>query len=414
MPYQRSTQASGFRARKGPDESKQLRQYADALDKQRKANVGEMERQGVQMTNEMTRIDALASKKDTYELQNLKQFSKTLDTFVNTMATNVVKPVFDQQIENGVAEGVKFQQGDPDVVAKYEASDAQLKEIEDRITLQAAKTAQTEQAIREQWEKEGKIASLEEEYRLLNIKKLGSNRAFGFRKGMLMQSAVGWEAYRDSSLLYNEENERSTENIGSEEDPIIVGHYHRYTGEDGFEKRKAILGHLTNKYVVEKGKEANLSESFINKLLTRPVLQSNADFQQKEAKKALLEEAAAASENNKYKISQGIIGIDSSHEQLELGAQSWILTEPGNLKALNTAGSNTLNAIDGLLEAMVGEASEIRTDAMKNEDDQLDFIDAIENKIKVYVPGLSKKVKNENGEWEYEKKFLWELWPLFW
>ena len=91
--------------------------------------------------------------------------------------------------------------------------------------------------------------------------------------------------------------------------------------------------------------------------------------------------------------------------------RSWILTEPGNLKALNTAGSNTLNAIDGLLEAMVGEASEIRTDAMKNEDDQLDFIDAIENKIKVYVPGLSKKVKNENGEWEYEKKFLWELWP---
>jgi len=411
MPYQRSTQASGFRRRTGPDESKQLRQYADALDKQRKENVAGRERQGVQWTNEMTRIDALASKKDTYELQNLRNFSKTLDNFLDTVATKVVKPVFDQQIEDGITKGIKYQQGEPDVVAEIDASDAQLKEIEDKIALQSAKVSQTEQAIRDQWEKEGKIASLEEEYRLLNIKKLGSNRAFGFRKGMLMQSAVGWDAFRDSSLIYNPENERSTENIGTEEDPIIVGHYHRYTGEDGFEKRKAILGHLTNKYVVEKGKESGLSESFINKLLTRPILQSNADFQQKEAKKALLEEAAASSENNKFKISQGIEGIDSSHEQLELNVQNWILTEPGNVKALNTAGSNTLNAIDGLVEAMIGEASELRTDAMKNEDDQLDFIDAIENKIKVYVPGLSKRVKNENGEWVYEKKFLHELWP---
>ena len=412
MPYQRSTQASGFKARKGPDESKQLRQYATALDAQRKENVKGLERQGVQLSNEMTRIDALASKKDTYELQNLRNFSKTLDTFLNTVGTKIIKPVFDQQIENGVTEGIKYQQGDPDVVAKIDASDAQLKEIEDRIALQAAKVSQTEQAIREQWEKEGKIASLKEEYRLLNIKKLGSNRAFGFRKGMLMQSATGWDAFRDSSLIYNEENERSTENIGTEEDPIIVGMYHRYTGEDGFEKKKAILGHLTNKYVVEKGKESNLSESFINKLLTRPILQSNADFQQKEAKKDLLEEAAAASNYNRYQVSQGITGIDSDHEQLELGIQNWILTEPGNLKALNTAGSNKLNSIDQLIEHMIGDASEIRSEAMKNEDDQLDFIDALENKVKVYVPGLSKRVKNtETGEWEYEKKFLWELWP---
>ena len=166
MPYQRSTQASGFKARKGPDESKQLRQYATALDAQRKENVKGLERQGVQLSNEMTRIDALASKKDTYELQNLRNFSKTLDTFLNTVGTKIIKPVFDQQIENGVTEGIKYQQGDPDVVAKIDASDAQLKEIEDRIALQAAKVSQTEQAIREQWEKEGKIASLKEEYRL--------------------------------------------------------------------------------------------------------------------------------------------------------------------------------------------------------------------------------------------------------
>ena len=411
MPYQKSTQASGFRSRVGPDKSKQLRQYADALDKQRKTVVTGMERQGVQMQNEMTRIDALASKKDAYELQNLKQFSSTLNNFLTTVASDVIKPVFDQQIEDGITKGIKYQQGDAEVIAEIEASDAQLKEIEERIAKQAAKVNATEQAIRDQWEKEGKIASLEEEYRLLNIKKLGSNRAFGFRKGMLMEAATGFEAYRDSSLLYNEENERSTLNIGTEEDPIIIGHYHKYTGEDGFEKKKAILSYLTNQYVLEKGKEASLSERFINKHLTRPILASNAEFQQNEAKQALLEEAAASSEFNKYSISQGIIGIDNDHTTLESAIQQWILTEGGNLKALNTAGSKNEISIDNLKEHLIGELSEIRSDSMKNEDDQLDFIEALEGKIKVYVPGVSKRYKNDQGEWVYEKKYLWELWP---
>ena len=162
MPYQRSTQASGFRARKGLDTSKQLRQLATALDARRKEDVKGMERQGVQMTNEMTRIDALASKKDAYELQNLKNFSKTLRTFMDTVTTKVVKPVFDQQIEDGVTLGVRYQQGDPDAIAKVEASEKQLEEIESRIAEQALKTSQTEDAIRAKWEAEGKIATLEE------------------------------------------------------------------------------------------------------------------------------------------------------------------------------------------------------------------------------------------------------------
>ena len=100
---------------------------------------------------------------------------------------------------------------------------------------QELKVAQSTEAIQNSWDKENYRASLEEEYRLLNIKKLGSNRAFGFRKGLLMESATGWDAFRDSSLLYNEDNPDSTENIGTEDDPIIVGQYHRYTGLEGIE-----------------------------------------------------------------------------------------------------------------------------------------------------------------------------------
>ena len=402
MPYQRSTQASGFRKRTGPDTSKQLRQYATALDKERKTNVGEMERQGVQLTNEMTRIDALASKKDTYELQNLRNFSKTLDTFMNTIATNVVKPVFDQQIEDGVTLGVRYQQGDPDAIAKVEASEKQLEEIESRIKEQELKVASSTEAIQNSWDKENYRASLEEEYRLLNIKKLGSNRAFGFRKGILMESATGWDAFRDSSLLYNEDNPDSTENIGTEDDPIIVGHYHRYTGLEGIEKKKAILGHLTNKYIVENGKKSGLSTLFINKYLTNPILEQNAKFQQKEAQIARLEEAAAASEDNKEAISLGIDGVDADNgKELTESIQKFILTEPANQRGMNTAGSKVINANDLLVEVLVGEGAQLRTGSHANVDDQEDVLTILE-KAKFEVPGITKKG---------EKKTLPELWP---
>ena len=396
MPYQRSTQASGFKKRTGPDTSKQLRQYATALDKERKTNVGEMERQGVQLTNEMTRIDALATKKDTYELQNLRNFSKTLNTFLDTVATNVVKPVFDQQIENGVSLGVRYQQGDPTAIAKIEASEKQLEEIESRIAEQALKTSQTEDAIRTQWEKEGKIASLEEEYRLQNIKKLGSNRALGFRKGLLMESATGWDAYRDSSLLYNEDNPDSTENIGTEDDPIIVGQYHRYTGLEGIEKKKAILGHLTNKYIVEKGKESGLNNVYIQKLLTNPILEQNAKFQQKEAQTARLEEASAASEDNKEAISLGIDAIDTDKgKSFVESVQKFILTEPANQRGMNTAGSKVVNSNDLLVDTIVDKIVELDIDT------QEDVFDLLKTS-KFEVPGITK-----TGE----KDTLPGLWP---
>ena len=396
MPYQRSTQASGFRRRTGPDTSKQLRQYATALDNRRKEDIQGMERQGVQMSNEMTRIDALASKKDAYELQNLRNFSKTLNNFLTTAAEDVVKPIFDQQIEDGVTLGVRYQQGDPDAIAQVEANDQQLAEIETRIQEQALQVAKSTESIQNNWDKESYRASLEEEYRLLNIKKLGSNRAFGFRKGILMESATGWDAYRDASLLYNEDNPISTENIGTEDDPIIVGYYHRYTGLEGIEKKKAILGHLTNKYVVEKGKKSGLSELFINKYLTNPILEQNAKFQQREAQTARLEEASAASEDNKEAISLGIDAIDTDKgTSFVKSVQKFILTEPANQRGMNTTGSKVVNANDLLIKTIVDKISKLDIDT------QEEVLDLLKDS-KFEVPGITK-----TGE----KDTLPGLWP---
>ena len=402
MTYQRSTQATGFKKRQGLDTSKQLRQYAKDLETRRKEDVRDYERVSAQQTLEMKRIDELATKKDAYELGNLKQFSKTLNNFLEVSAKNIVKPIYDQQIEDGITKGIQYQQGDPDVVAEIDANEEQLKEIEKKVDEQELKVAQLVNSTEEKWDRENYKATLTEQYKLLNIKKLGANRALGFRKGLLMEAATGFPAYRDAALIYNEDNPLSMMNIGTEEDPIIIGHYHRYTGENGFEKRKAILGHITNTYTVEKGKEAGLRESYINKLLTRPILEDNAKFQQLEAKKLLLEESAKASETNKEAINLGIDGIDTDNgEELTKAIQKFLFTEPGNQRGMNTAGSKVVNSNDLLVQILVGEGGKLRTGKHQNVDDQEDLLTVLET-AKFEVPGLTKKG---------EKKLLSELWP---
>ena len=402
MPYQRSTQATGFKKRQALDTSKQLRQYAKDLETRRKEDVRDFERVSAQQTLEMKRIDELATKKDAYELGNLKEFSKTLNNFLEVSAKNIVKPIYDQQIEDGITKGIQYQQGDPDVVAEIDANEEQLKEIEKKVDEQELKVAQLVNSTEEKWDRENYKATLTEQYKLLNIKKLGGNRALGFRKGLLMEAATGFPAYRDAALIYNEDNPLSMMNIGSEEDPIIIGHYHRYIGEAGFEKRKAILGHITNTYTVEKGKEAGLRESYINKLLTRPILEDNAKFQQLEAKKLLLEASAKASETNKEAINLGIDGIDTDNgTELTTAIQKFLFTEPGNQRGMNTAGSKVVNSNDLLIEILVGEGGKLRTGKHQNVDDQEDLLTVLET-AKFEVPGLTKKC---------EKKLLSELWP---
>lgn len=63
MPYQRSTQAQGFKKRSVFNESSKLRQYAKDLDAKRKEEVRDYERVAQQMSQEMTRVDSLESKK---------------------------------------------------------------------------------------------------------------------------------------------------------------------------------------------------------------------------------------------------------------------------------------------------------------------------------------------------------------
>ena len=249
MPYQRSTQARGFQQRTVQDDSKKLRQYATELDKRRKEDVQAWERQDALWEKETTRIDSLATAKDKYEIANLSQFSKTLNNFLKVTAEDVIKPINETQVDDGVLEGVKAAQGDEEALNSIKLSEAQVAEINAAVELQRAKVLKTTEGIEKEWDASGYKASLEEKYRLLNLKKLGGNHAHGMRIGLLMEAASGWNAFLESALTNNPEVAISQETIKFGDRELTIGNYRSYNSEE----KKAILAHVQKQYLLEKG-----------------------------------------------------------------------------------------------------------------------------------------------------------------
>lgn len=396
MPYQRSTQAQGFKKRSVFDESSKLRQYAKDLDAKRKEEVRDYERVAQQMSQEMIRVDSAESKKDTYELNNLRQFSKTLNNTLKVAAETLGKEYIDAKVEEGITEGVKAAQGDEEALAKIAFSEKQLDEIEEKIAEQREKSRITVNGIEQKWDEAGYRASLEEKYRLLNIKKLGANRAYGFRKGLLTQAAVGWDAFRDSSLLFDPENEISTRNIGTEEDPIVIGRYRSYKDRD---KKNAILTYLQREYIKNNG--YGLNKGLVDRHLTRPMLERTAVFQQKEYEQELKDDYAEALETLKENVSIAVEGIDIESQldvdgnlkeggALHTAIQEWLLSGAGIYNGLGVNGSGQAASLDALVEHLVGKGSELRSGSKANIDDQEDLLTWLQA-AKFDVPGITKK-----------------------
>ncbi len=396
MPYQRSTQAQGFKKRSVFDESSKLRQYAKDLDAKRKEEVRDYERVAQQMSQEATRVDSLESKKDTYELNNLKQFSKTLNNTLKVAAETLGQEYIDAKVQEGITEGVKAAQGDEEALSKIAFSERQLDEIEEQIAEQREKSRLTVDGIEQKWDEAGYRASLEEKYRLLNIKKLGANRAYGFRKGLLTQAAVGWDAFRDSSLLYNPNNELSTRNIGTEEDPIVIGRYRSYDNRD---KKNAILTYLQREYIKNNG--YGLNKGLVDRHLTRPMLERTAVFQQKEYEQELKDDYAESLETLKENVSIAMEGIDIESQlnaegglkeggALHTSIQEWLLSGAGIYNGLGVNGSGQAASLDALVEHLVGKGSELRSGSKANIDDQEDLLTWLQA-AKFDVPGITKK-----------------------
>ena len=380
MPYQRSTQAKGFTKRTVSDESKKLKEYATALDKQRKEDVKAYERQDALWTREATRIDKLATAKDTYELANLQQFSKTLQKTLEVTAENVIKPINEAQVDEGVKDGVAAAQGDVEARKKIALQEEQIAEINARVAEQRKKVLESADNIEAKWDETKYKASLEEKYRLLNLKKLGGNHAYGFRIGYLMQANTGYGAWRDNVLTPNNEIPLSQETVPGTD--LVIGNYRSYSTEE----KKSILAHINKQYILDKG--ANMKSTIVDKYLTRPLLEQTAKFQNKEYEIEHANWATQTQNDLKTRFVNSLEGIDTNTDALKESINEIILTGPSISKALNLPGSHKGNTKKMLLELFTSEVSPLKVGAIANVDDQEDFIN-FANTEPIVIPGIT-------------------------
>ena len=392
MPYQRSTQASGFQKRTVQDDSKKLRQYATELDKRRKEDVQAWERQDALWEKETTRIDSLATAKDTYEIQNLSQFSKTLNNFLKVAAEDVIKPLNNAQVDDGIVTGVKAKQGDKEAQEKIKLSEEQVEQIRKDVETQRDKINEFAKNKEAEWDSSNYKASLEEKYRLLNLKKLGGNHAHGMRIGMLMESANGYDAWRDSVLTDNPEVALSQEFVP--ETDLKIGNYNSYNTEE----KKAILAYVQKQYIVEKG--AGIRSSIVDKYLTRPVLEKTATFQNKEYEREHANWGAEAENGLTTRFEASLKGIDTDTTALKTSIEEMAKVYPSIAKARNLAGSSYANTKKFIISQIIDKGSALKTGPLANVDDHEDFIN-FANTEPIYIEGITPK----------EGKPLFDIWP---
>ena len=392
MPYQRSTQASGFQRRTVQDDSKKLRQYATELDKRRKEDVQAWERQDALWEKETTRIDSLATAKDKYEIANLSQFSKTLNNFLKVAAEDVIKPINNAQVDDGIVTGIKAKQGDKEALEKIKLSEEQVEQIRKDVEIQRAKVLEFAKNKEAEWDSSNYKASLEEKYRLLNLKKLGGNHAHGMRIGMLIESANGYDAWRDSVLTDNPEVALSQELLPGTD--LKIGNYNSYNTEE----KKAILAHVQKQYILEKG--AGIRSGIVDKYLTRPVLEKTATFQNKEYEREHADWGAETENDLATRFEASLEGIDTDTTALKTSIEEMAKVYPSIAKARNLAGSSYANTKKFIISQIVDKGSALKTGPLANVDDHEDFIN-FGNTVPIYIEGITPK----------EGKPLFEIWP---
>ena len=386
MAYKRTTKAQGFRQRVVPNtETKQYTDLAKSLEKERKSTVTDYKLAANEQIAEMKRLDGLQTKEDQYELENLRQFSKTLNNTLDTVAQNILKPMAEGQIEKGISAAIRCQQGDEEACAVVKLNDDQEFQIQTRIAEQRKAVNEATDKIKEEWDEAGFEAELRQEYRLLNLKKQNANFAIGYRRGMLMEAATGYDAWRDSILTGNSDDplvEREVEHNG---ETYRVGDYYSIKNTDVKEK---IVGALQGEYIKQNG--IGLNEYMVNKYLTNKVVERTNIFNQNEFKSA---QRDWASEQIDYHTDQfkNFIFTDLDSENgvntAQLGVQEFLNNAPGIMEALGVDGSRYTASKTKLIEILT---ETLTSEKFKNLDDSEALLSFLEED-KFYIAGVSKK-----------------------
>lgn len=405
MAYQRTTKAQGFRQRVVPQtENKNYTDLAKSLEKERKQGVTDFTVASNQQITEMKRISGLEDKKDIYELGNLRSFSKSLNTALKSGAENILKPMAEGQIEKGITTAIRCQQGDQEACEVIRINDDQETEIQKQISEQRIKVEQATENIKKEWDEAGFEADLRQKYRLLNLKKQNSNFATGYRRGMLMEAATGYDAWRDSILTGSSEDPIKDREIEHEGELYKVSEYY---ATQNTEVKQKIVGALQGEYIKRHG--VGLNEYMVQKYLTNKVTERTNLFNQNEFNKTQRDWANTTIEYHKKQFEEILftdLTTEKGLQEADNGIQEWLANGPSVMEALGVEGPRNAASKKKLIEYLVGT---LKSERFANVDDSNQLFSYLESK-RFYIPGLSKQVGfEEDGSIKYEKQSLSEL-----
>ena len=389
MAYKRSTKAQGFRQRVVP--TNEVSKYTDlskSLEKERKSTVNDYKAAANEQIAEMKRLSGLEQQNDVYELANLRQFSKTLNNTLETVATNIIKPITQSQIQDGINTAIQCQQGDQSACENVNLDDDEELQIQAQVAEQRTKVNEATENIEKEWDEAGFEADLRQKYRLLNLKKQNSNFALGYRRGMLLEAASGWDAFRDSILTGNSDDPLVNKEVEYEGEKYKVSDYYSIKNN---EVKQLIVGRLQGEYIARNG--AGLNKAMVNKYLTNTVVERTNIFNQNEFNQAQRDWATTQLDDYKDQFQNFYFtDLDSENgiKSATLGVQEFLNNAPGIISALNVEGSRYTASKTKLIEFLV---ETLKSDKFKNIDDSTQLLEFLEEP-RFYLAGISKKNKN--------------------
>ena len=389
MPYERQTRSTGFRNRTGViSNSNKLAQQARQLDKDRVESVKEMGKQASSVGDELSRIFQIANANDEFNLQQLSKFSDTLNQGLETAAKTIGKDYITQKREEGITKGRRAANGDTSAFDLDEEQNAKIEEAvkKQRIAVNKRMDEFDEKAYR---------ATLEEKARALNLRRMGANIAWGYKRGYLDEKAKGWNAYRTTELGTSQEV--IGEKNGKE---IVVGQFWTYDPET----QNEILRHLEYKFIAEATADSGINQAVINKHLIKPVTKETGKFQEEVLNVAIRDEAKAEYDALKLEITGAVATLDDDEGGSEI-LRAKMDNALGTLKSITRRMSHGQDTPGTLQETANTLLANMLVEAITNNDANYENIDELETFLlteKYHIPGITKKG---------ESKLLQEIWP---
>ena len=260
MQYKRSTSTIGFKSRSTENEAKELASKATALDKQRRETVKEFAATSSDQLKEMQRLDGLRTRIDNYEISNLQQFNKAFTGLIDTAATELGGRYIAAKNQEGIDLHRRYEAGDEEAIAIIDGNEKQIAELDEKIAeLQKAAEAKGQELDKIALQEER--VSLENKLRALNIRKLGTNVAYGFSQAALVEGAEGFMPwFMDATRTRNDQ-------IPGEE--FTVADYDKLTSS---KERDQVEDYLLNEYIEKVNANIGASSKLVNSFLTKSVV----------------------------------------------------------------------------------------------------------------------------------------------